>query len=133
MSLPVQSARSSPSLAFKSQQANTSLKIQSTHQLRQFEYNSEKKTTDGQTTLAHAHWCLRSSYHSNKNKNPTPATKTHIYTSLLFKVRDALSATSCRSTTSNGTTSDRAFVPTSSRFRTLTDRESSSSCPTTKK
>ena len=54
-----------------------------------------------------------------------------LYTSLFAMPRVCLSATSFSAITSSGSVSVRALVPTSSRFRTLTERLSSSSWPTT--
>ncbi len=55
-----------------------------------------------------------------------------VYTSLLWRLRFSFSAASFSAIVSSGSVSVRAFVPTSSRLRTLTDLLSSSSWPTTR-
>jgi hypothetical protein len=55
----------------------------------------------------------------------------HYYTNLFARLRDCFSANSFCSISTIGAISPLDLVPTSSRFRTLTERLSSSSCPTT--
>ena len=81
---------------------------------------------------------------NERTRNPKSARPTHdgkhptacsrlAYASLFVRLRVVLSAASFSAITSRGSVSVRALVPTSSRLRTLTERLSSSSCPTTAK
>lgn len=56
----------------------------------------------------------------------------HYYINLFARLRDFFSANSFCSISTIGAISPLDLVPTSSRFRTLTERLSSSSCPTTR-